>query len=95
MPRAARRRYALLVVPDVPGAPARKPLVQAYGVAVGDGVFCAALFAAVSIPAQVLRALLVNRHEEPVEVWLDWSPVEPGVLHGRVSIDLAPPEEAA
>jgi len=81
----------LLVVPDVPGTPSRKPLVQGYGCRlVGGGklVSCEALYVHAIIPDQTLKALLYSSAEEPPRsVALDWSAVTPA-LHRDVVIDV-------
>ncbi len=80
----------LLVVPEVPGVKAAKPLVQGYGVRLGgDTLSCEALFAAVHVPEQVLHAELHERGKHPRRVRLAWTPVEAKVLHKGASIDLA------
>lgn len=83
----------LLVVPDVPGTPSRKPLVQGYGCRlVGGGklVSCEALYVHAIIPDQTLDALLFSDAEQPPKrVVLDWSAVPPA-LHRDVIIDVAP-----
>lgn len=86
----------LLVVPDVPGMPSRKPLIQGYGCRrVGnDAIFCETVFVDRHIPTQVLVAQLHERHKPPITVRLDWSPLPPG-LHGRVVIDITQEEPHA
>lgn len=79
----------LLVVPDVPGMPSRKPLIQGYGCRrVGnDAISCETVFVDRHVPTQTLVAQLHERHKPPITVRLDWSPLPPG-LHGRVVIDI-------
>lgn len=80
----------LLVVPEVPGLRSTKPLVQGYGARLrGDALSCEALFAAVHIPDQTLTAELHERGKHPRRVRLDWTSVEPRVLHKDAVIDLA------
>jgi hypothetical protein len=95
MIRAARRDYLLLVVPEVPGVESRKPVIQAFGVTLGDGqVSCDALCLERFVPGQELRAELRNRRSEPVIVTLAWAPptseaeFDPRRALGGVTIDL-------
>lgn len=70
----------LLVVPEVPSQPSRKPLLQGYGCRLrGDTLSCEALFVATNIPAQTLLAELHERGKAPVRVVLDWTPLEPAL----------------
>jgi hypothetical protein len=80
----------LLVVPEVPNQPARKPLIQGFGCRLGsDHVFCETLYCANDVPEQLLDAELHERHRAPVRVVLAWSPMPAGALHGAARIDLA------
>jgi hypothetical protein len=77
----------LLVVPEVPGQPSGKPLVQGYGCHLRDGtLFCEALFVAASIPDQQLVGELRQRHGPAKPVRLDWTTLEPA-LYQNASID--------
>ena len=78
----------LLVVPEVPDQPSRKPLVQGYGCALrGDTLSCEALFVGREIPDQVLVGELRQRHGPPRRVALAWSTLEPA-LYKNASIDV-------
>lgn len=79
----------LLVVPEVPGQPSKKPLVQGYGCRLhlgGGTVSCEALFTAATVPTQRLTAELHVRGRAPIVVTLDWSEIPPG-LYRNASID--------
>lgn len=70
----------LLVVPEVPHLPSRKPLVQGYGCRLrGDTLSCEALFVAVDIPAQTLLGELHERGQHPRRVRLEWTPLAPAL----------------
>ena len=78
----------LLVVPEVPNQPSRKPLVQGFGCRLGGGhLSCEALFVAEDIPSQPLAAELHERHKPPARVMLDWSSTNAG-LYQHASIDV-------
>lgn len=78
----------LLVVPEVPNQPSRKPLVQGFGCGLRDGaLFCEVLFVARDIPDQVLSGELRQRHGPPKRVRLEWSTLEPA-LYRNASIDV-------
>jgi hypothetical protein len=77
----------LLVVPEVPNQPSRKPLVQGFGCRLGGGhVSCEALFVATEIPTQTLAAELRERHKPPTRVSIAWSGTRAG-LYQNASID--------
>ena len=79
-----------MVVPEVPGQPSRKPLVQGFGcrLHLGSGTLsCEALFVAESVPTQLLAAELRERHKPPRGITLDWSETPPG-LYQNATIDL-------
>ena len=78
----------LLVVPEVPDQPSRKPLVQGFGCHLrGDTLSCEALFVGREIPDQVLAGELRQRHGPAKAVRLAWSTLEPA-LYKNASIDV-------
>lgn len=78
----------LFVVPEVPGQPSRKPLVQGYGCSLRGGtLFCEALFIESEIPDQVLVGELRQRHGPPQTVRVAWSRLEPA-LYRNAQIDV-------
>lgn len=82
----------LLVVPEVPDQPSRKPLVQGFGCHLrGDTLSCEALFVATVIPDQELVGELRQRHGPPRRVRLAWSSLEPA-LYKNASIDVTKEE---
>lgn len=82
----------LLVVPEVPGQPSRKPLLQGYGCRLrGDTLSCETLYVDRHIPEQTLTGELHERGKPPVLVTLAWEPMEPA-LWGNARIPVAKEE---
>lgn len=82
----------LLVVPEVPDQPSAKPLVQGYGCRLGAGTLsCDTLYIESVIPAQELKALLIERGRHPKPVTLNWGGSLAPDVHGNATLDLKEP----
>lgn len=82
----------LVVVPEVPGLPSNKPLVQGYGCRLGGGTLsCDTLYIQSAIPAQELPALFIVRGRHPKPITLAWGGSLPAGVHRNATIDLKEP----